>query len=165
MTPNDPRPPYVQVADDLRAAITSGRYAPGERLPSGRDLAREYGVALMTMQRALSALAEEGHVALYKSRGAFVRSAEPGDSAETRPTLAGLAREVSDLRATVQALEGRLDQLEGRAEAEQVAGQSDATMTEHAKAFQRQAIDAQADYELTQFVAEAERAKSDRPGA
>lgn len=111
MTPNDPRPPYVQVADDLRTAITSGKYAPGERLPSGRDLAREYGVALMTMQRALTALAEEGHVALYKSRGAFVRSTEAGGP-EPRPTLDGLAREVRDLRATVQALEGRLDGLE-----------------------------------------------------
>ena len=50
----------VQVADELRAAIGSGRYAPGERLPSHRDLAREYGVALMTMQRALGALADEG---------------------------------------------------------------------------------------------------------
>jgi DNA-binding GntR family transcriptional regulator len=110
VTPNDPRPPYLQVADDLRAAIASGRYAPGERLPSGRDMAREYGVALMTMQRALSALADEGHVTLYKSRGAFVRTAEPGD--DSRPTLEGLAREVHDLRETVQALEGRLDQLE-----------------------------------------------------
>ena len=112
MTPNDPRPPYVQVADDLRAAITAGRYAAGERLPSGRDLAREYGVALMTMQRALGALAEEGYIALYKSRGAFVRSPVGAAHQDVRPTLDGLAEEVRNLRETVQAIEGRLSQLE-----------------------------------------------------
>ena len=110
MTPNDPRPPYVQVADDLRAAIAAGRYAPGERLPSNRDLAQEYGVALMTMQRALGALADEGHVALYKSRGTFVRSPE-GDQ-QPRPTLDGLAQEVRELRETVQSLGQRVAELE-----------------------------------------------------
>lgn len=110
MTPNDPRPPYVQVADDLRAAITSGRYAPGERLPSNRDLAQEYGVALMTMQRALNALADEGHVALYKSRGTFVRS--PDADQQPRPSLDGLAQEVRELRETVQSLGDRLAELE-----------------------------------------------------
>jgi DNA-binding GntR family transcriptional regulator len=114
VTPNDPRPPYVQVADDLRAAITAGRYAAGERLPSGRDLARTYGVALMTMQRALGVLADEGYVALYKSRGAFVRSpaAEAGRGRAQEPTLDGLAEEVRDLRETMRSLEGRLAELE-----------------------------------------------------
>ena len=110
MTPNDPRPPYVQVADDLRAAITAGKYAPGERLPSNRDLAQEYGVALMTMQRALGALAEEGHVALYRSRGTFVRS--PDASRQPQPTLDGLAQEVRELRETVQTLGERVAELE-----------------------------------------------------
>jgi GntR family transcriptional regulator len=112
VTPNDPRPPYVQVADDLRAAIAAGRYAAGERLPSGRDLARQYGVALMTMQRALGVLADEGYVALYKSRGAFVRSPTVETDQSPRPTLDGLAKEVHELRETVQSLEGRLTELE-----------------------------------------------------
>jgi len=111
VTPNDPRPPYLQVADDLRAAIASGRYSPGERLPSGRDMAREYGVALMTVQRALTTLADEGRIALYKSRGAFVRSPEQGGH-DARPTFEELVREVGDLRETVHALEGRVEQLE-----------------------------------------------------
>ena len=110
MTPNDPRPPYVQVADQLRDAITTGRYSPGERLPSHRELAEEYGVALMTMQRALAALADEGHVATYRSRGTFVRSPEPDQ--QPRPTLDGLAQEVRELRETVQSLGDRLAELE-----------------------------------------------------
>jgi GntR family transcriptional regulator len=110
VTPNDPRPPYIQVADDLRAAIAAGRYSPGERLPSNRDLAQEYGVALMTMQRALGTLADEGHVALYKSRGTFVRS--PDADQQPRPTLDGLAREIRELRETVHSLDDRLAELE-----------------------------------------------------
>ena len=110
VTPNDPRPPYVQVADDLRDAITAGRYAPGERLPSNRDLAQKYGVALMTMQRALAALADDGHVALYKSRGTFVRS--PDADQQPRPTLDGLTQEVRELRETVHALGERVAELE-----------------------------------------------------
>lgn len=112
---NDPRPPYVQVADHLRSAIATGRYSPGDRLPSGRDLAKEYGVAPMTMQRALSTLAAEHLVATYGTRGTFVRSpADASDPNETVPTLTGLSEEVRDLRETVSALEVRLAHLEGQ---------------------------------------------------
>lgn len=111
---NDPRPPYVQVADDLRTAIATGRYSPGERLPSGRDLAKEYGVAPMTLQRALSTLAAEQLIATYGTRGTFVRPPADASDPETLPTLTGLAEEVRDLRETVSALEGRLAHLEGQ---------------------------------------------------
>jgi DNA-binding transcriptional regulator YhcF (GntR family) len=39
---NDPRPAYLQVADYLRASITARTFKPGERLPSGWELARHY---------------------------------------------------------------------------------------------------------------------------
>jgi len=69
---NDPRPAYLQVADDLRAGITSRTFKPGERLPSGRDLARRYGVAPMTISHALDVLRGEGLVEAYQGRGVFV---------------------------------------------------------------------------------------------
>ncbi len=56
MKTNDPRPPYLQVADDLREAIRSGQYEPGQRLPGGRELAKQYGVALMTLQICAASL-------------------------------------------------------------------------------------------------------------
>jgi GntR family transcriptional regulator len=56
---NDPRPPYVQVADGLRHAIQSGELAAGTKLPSGRELASEWGVALMTLQKAIDQLRVE----------------------------------------------------------------------------------------------------------
>jgi GntR family transcriptional regulator len=62
----------VQVADDLRASIASRTYRPGDRLPSGRDLARRYGVAPMTISHALDVLREEKLVEAYPGRGVFI---------------------------------------------------------------------------------------------
>jgi DNA-binding GntR family transcriptional regulator len=98
--------------------MTSGRPSPpagtrrGSACGPGGKWHGSTGVALMTMQRALSALADEGYLALYRSRGAFVRSPESADGEDARPTLDGLAQEVRELRQTVQALEGRLSRLE-----------------------------------------------------
>ena len=69
---NDPRPAYLQVADELRDSIASGGLKPGERLPSGRDLARRYGVAPMTVSHALDVLRGEQLVEAYQGRGVFV---------------------------------------------------------------------------------------------
>ena len=69
---NDPRPAYLQVADDLRASIANRTFKPGERLPSGRDLARRYGVAPMTISHALDVLRGEQLVEAYQGRGVFV---------------------------------------------------------------------------------------------
>lgn len=45
-----------QVFASICEAILSGRYAPGERLPAQRDLAREYGVNLTTVREAVKRL-------------------------------------------------------------------------------------------------------------
>ena len=74
LDPDDPRPPYVQVANALRDAITSGTLRPGEKLPSGSDLAERYGVARMTVQNAVRLLRDEGLVVSRQGSGVFVRS-------------------------------------------------------------------------------------------
>ena len=47
---------YVQVADDIVARVERGEFVRGARLPSEADLAVEYGVAKMTVRRALDVL-------------------------------------------------------------------------------------------------------------
>jgi DNA-binding GntR family transcriptional regulator len=115
---DDPRPPYQQVADDLRAAITSGALRTGEKLPSGRELAHRYAVALMTIQKALGLLRDEGHVVSYQGRGVFVRDA---GNAGPSPTTASaefteFMHRIDELRAAMdQAIDQigqRLDRLE-----------------------------------------------------
>ncbi|MFF0489764.1 GntR family transcriptional regulator [Nocardia sp. NPDC004068] len=74
---SDPRAPYRQIADQFRAAITTGEIAPGERLPSETELIAYFGVARMTVRQALQELKAEGLVHAQQGRGVFTRSAPP----------------------------------------------------------------------------------------
>jgi DNA-binding transcriptional regulator YhcF (GntR family) len=60
MTDNDP--PYLRIAADLRRRIADGDLAPGDRLPSTRQLARDWDVALATATKALTVLQRDGMV-------------------------------------------------------------------------------------------------------
>ena len=73
LDPDDPRPPYQQVANALRAAILTRKLAPGEKLPSGTELAQRYGVARMTIQQAIRLLRDEGLIVSRQGSGVFVR--------------------------------------------------------------------------------------------
>lgn len=73
LDPDDPRPPYQQVANALRAAILTRTFQPGEKLPSGPDLAQRFGVARMTVQQAIRLLRDEGLVVSRQGSGVFVR--------------------------------------------------------------------------------------------
>jgi len=104
---NDPRPPYAQIADAMREAIQTGDLAPGQRLPSGRKLADEYGVAPMTIQKALTTLRAEGLVRAYRGRGTFVHGGKVDADTDD---------EVGDLRASLDDLTRRVEELEERLE-------------------------------------------------
>jgi GntR family transcriptional regulator len=68
-----PVAPYRQIAAILRAGITSGEYAPGQRLPSIADLMGEYGVAHLTANKALRLLVTEDVAELSPGRGYYVK--------------------------------------------------------------------------------------------
>jgi DNA-binding GntR family transcriptional regulator len=63
---------YVRVADHLAARISAGELAPGYRLPSERELADAYEVAVGTVRQALDELRRRGLVATLPARGTFV---------------------------------------------------------------------------------------------
>ncbi|WP_214368214.1 GntR family transcriptional regulator [Pseudonocardia sp. H11422] len=73
LDPDDPRPPYQQVANSLRAAILTRRFQPGDKLPSGPELSKRYGVARMTVQQAIRVLRDEGLVVSRQGSGVYVR--------------------------------------------------------------------------------------------
>ncbi|MGA6163912.1 GntR family transcriptional regulator [Amycolatopsis magusensis] len=73
LDPDDPRPPYVQVANALRAAILTRKFTAGDKLPSRSELAKTYNVAPMTVQNALRELREEGLIVSRQGSGVFVR--------------------------------------------------------------------------------------------
>ncbi|WP_395109761.1 GntR family transcriptional regulator [Actinomadura sp. SCN-SB] len=63
---------YVQLADHIAALITSGHLRPGAKLPSERDQAEEYGVAYLTVRRAMQELRERGLIVTVVGRGTYV---------------------------------------------------------------------------------------------
>jgi DNA-binding transcriptional regulator YhcF (GntR family) len=86
LDPNNSRPPYVQVANALRAAILTKQYVAGDQLPSGAQLADAYGVARMTVQQALRLLRQEGLIVSRQGSGVFVRE-RTGRPIELRPVI------------------------------------------------------------------------------
>ncbi|MFE5772804.1 GntR family transcriptional regulator [Streptomyces sp. NPDC056485] len=67
------QPKYQRIAAELKAAIRSGRYGPGDRLPGENDLMAAHGVARMTARQALGVLQTEGLAEARKGAGVFVR--------------------------------------------------------------------------------------------
>jgi GntR family transcriptional regulator len=72
-----PEPKYRQIANELRAAIRAGDYAPGDRLPGENDLMATHGVARMTARQALGVLTTEGVAEARKGSGVYVRDFTP----------------------------------------------------------------------------------------
>jgi len=64
--------PYTKVEDELREGIRSGVWVAGSRLPSRAPLARHYGVALSTLDRAIMGLVREGIVRVSDRKGTYV---------------------------------------------------------------------------------------------
>ena len=73
LDPDDPRPPFQQVVSVLRAAIVTRKLQPGDQLPSFGELAKHFGVANMTVQKAVGILRDEGLIVTRQGKGSFVR--------------------------------------------------------------------------------------------
>ena len=65
-------PASEQIVRGLRATLLAGRFRPGDKLPSVRQLALDLGVHHNTVAGAYRQLAEEGWLNLRRGRGATV---------------------------------------------------------------------------------------------
>src|SRR4051795_12939798 len=68
---------YEQIAERLAQDIRSGLLAPGERLPSERELARALEVSRASVRGAIGALQVQGVVETRPGAGTFVAAAPP----------------------------------------------------------------------------------------
>jgi GntR family transcriptional repressor for pyruvate dehydrogenase complex len=83
------RPPaYQQLADDLRAEITSGRLQPGERLPPEPELCVKIGVSRSTVREALRLLASQHLIVTTRgvTGGSFVAHPDAEQLADSLST-------------------------------------------------------------------------------
>ena len=83
-------PIYLQLFDMTKLQIVSGRLKSGDKLPSVRDLAVEYGVNPNTMQKALSQLEWEKLVYTVRTTGRYVT--------EDTELIGKLRKELADMR-------------------------------------------------------------------
>lgn len=65
-------PLYLRLRRALMECLSSGRWMPGDKLPSEGELARELGVSLGTVQKVLNGLAKEGVLVRRHGHGTFV---------------------------------------------------------------------------------------------
>jgi GntR family transcriptional regulator len=75
-------PLYAQVADVLRERIVKGIWPIGSRMPTLPELAKEFGVGLITVRQAVQLLRDEQLVVPEQGRGTFVR-----DKPQTHPKM------------------------------------------------------------------------------
>ncbi|GAA0620069.1 GntR family transcriptional regulator [Halomonas beimenensis] len=66
------RPLYQQIKDALLSRIVAGEWPPGTFIPSESALAKEYGVSVGTLRKALDALASEHVVIRHQGKGTVV---------------------------------------------------------------------------------------------
>ncbi|MCD0504650.1 GntR family transcriptional regulator [Bordetella petrii] len=76
-------PKYVALHDAIAAAVATGDWAPGLRLPTEMEWAQELPLSLGTIQRALRMLVEEGIIMRQQGSGTFV--ADRGDGSMHAP--------------------------------------------------------------------------------
>ncbi|MFK7697536.1 GntR family transcriptional regulator [Paenibacillus sp. HJGM_3] len=67
-------PVYTQIIEDFRIKIINGTYAPGQEIPSRRELAKQLGVNPNTIQRAYREMEDTHLVVTHRGQGSYVTS-------------------------------------------------------------------------------------------
>ncbi|MEU6718798.1 TetR/AcrR family transcriptional regulator C-terminal domain-containing protein [Nonomuraea sp. NPDC046802] len=83
----------ARIVADIKQRVADGRLRPGERVPSTRQLARDWGVALATAAKALTVLAQEGVVVAEPRVGTIVAEPKGGRARRSAPSEQDLTRE------------------------------------------------------------------------
>jgi GntR family transcriptional regulator len=74
---DSPIPLYHQLAIILTEKIRSGRYQPGQMIPSETVLARQFAIGRPTVRQAMDTLVKKGLILRKRGAGTFVRSVSP----------------------------------------------------------------------------------------
>lgn len=107
-------PIYRQIRDRIVRGAASGALAPGERLPTVRQLAADLGVNPMTVNKAYALLKAEGIIVMDRRRGAqicesFAQSGTPDDDFDGKASL--LLSEARTKGVPKQALLARISEI------------------------------------------------------
>ena len=75
ISPSDPVPIYLQIVNQVKYLVASGRLAPDEELPPIRTLAEQLVINPNTVARAYRELEQAGIVIKKRTTGTYVSSA------------------------------------------------------------------------------------------
>ncbi|HVF62036.1 MAG TPA: GntR family transcriptional regulator [Thermoanaerobaculia bacterium] len=105
--PADPRPIWRQIEEGVQNLVAARRLAPGDPVPSVRDLARELQVNPGTVAKAYQRLVDGGILAVRRGEGTYVADAlpKPTDGQRTQRLDEGAAR-YAGVAATLGATRG-----------------------------------------------------------
>jgi GntR family histidine utilization transcriptional repressor len=85
---------HRKILEDIEGKIVSGEWPVGHRIPFEVDIARDYGVSRMTVNKALTQLARAGLIERIRKGGSFV----------SRPQTQSAVLEIGDIRREVEQL-------------------------------------------------------------
>jgi GntR family transcriptional regulator len=88
LDPDDGRPLYLQIMDEVRRAVVVGSLRAEDPLPSVRELAAELVVNPRTVSQAYQELEREGVIYVRRGQGTFVSPAVRKGGGERRRKLA-----------------------------------------------------------------------------
>ena len=90
---------YISLYRELKDKMVSGQYLPKQKLPSKRVLADRYGVSVITVEKALFLLIEEGYITSKEKSGYFVSPLELLPSSNSIKTVSFVPLEETDEKA------------------------------------------------------------------
>ncbi|MDB5083506.1 MAG: araR [Bacilli bacterium] len=65
-------PKYMQLKQEIVSWINSGRYRPGDQLPSEHEISDQFGFSRQTVRQAIGELVQEGWLERTQGKGTFV---------------------------------------------------------------------------------------------
>ena len=109
LSPDDGVPIYLQIVNQVKYLVASGRLAPGEELPPIRALAEQLLVNPNTVARAYRELEVAGVVTKRRTAGTYVSDA--GSPLARQEQLRILAQRVDALLAEARHMDVSLEEL------------------------------------------------------
>lgn len=99
---NSERPIYEQIKQQIKENILKGYVAPGEHLPSMRELAHDLSVSVITTKRAYEDLEKDGFVYTVRGKGTYVKEQDSSILKEKQfIVIESLAKSMSNEAKTI----------------------------------------------------------------
>ena len=100
-------PLYVQLMEELETSIRNGVYKPGDKIMTEAEMAKEYGVSLITVRKAVGSLREKGLVVRKQGKGTFVTKPKYSRNMKKLQSFTEMCEQMG-VKPGAQVLENRL---------------------------------------------------------